>query len=181
MSRRISIFLCVMVLAAVIWLTPPASGETVTEFNYDSRTVVALRVDPARLQRMLLPWAWEVDPAPSGPLKGANILLIFINPWLTQNAEGEPTSVPIERRLLVVIPAKSQLTGEATIVVPRSYDANAHGLPGPYKSSIGARFHVEQTLKGDGIEPASGNELWEVRSRDGLIEVPLVSQTVSLP
>src|SRR5262245_55905372 len=99
MSRRISIFLRIMVLAALILLTLPASGETVTEFNYDSRTVVALRVDAAGLQ-LLLPQAWEADPARSGPLKGANILLVFINPWLTQNAEGEPTSVPIERRLL---------------------------------------------------------------------------------
>ena len=41
------LFLRVMVLAAVLLLTPPASGETVTELNYDSRTVVALRVDPA--------------------------------------------------------------------------------------------------------------------------------------
>src|SRR5262249_32597993 len=116
---------------------------------------------------------WKVDPAPSGPLKGANILLVFINPWLTQSADGKPTSVPIERRLLVVIPAKNQDTGETTILVLRSYDANAHGLPGPYKSSVGASFHVEQTLKGDGIEPASGSELWEVRSRDGLIELRL--------
>jgi hypothetical protein len=172
MSRRISIFFRTMVVAAVLLLTPPASGETVTEFNHDSRTVVALRVDPAALQ-MLLPPAWEVDPAPSGPLKGANILLVFINPWLTQDAEGKPTSVPIERRLLVVIPAKNQDTGEATILVPRSYDANAHGLPGPYKSSVGASFHLEQTLKGDGIEPASGSDLWQVRSRDGLIELRL--------
>jgi hypothetical protein len=70
MSRQISIFLRAMILAVVLLLTPPASGETVTEFNYDSRTVVALRVDPAALQ-MLLPPAWEVDSAPSGPLKGA--------------------------------------------------------------------------------------------------------------
>jgi hypothetical protein len=72
-----------------------------------------------------------------------------------------------------VILAKNQDTGEATILVPRSYDANAHGLPGPYKNSVGASFHVEQTLKGDGIEPASGSDLWQVRSRDGLIELRL--------
>src|SRR5262245_8342129 len=161
-----------MVLAAVLLPTPPASGETVTEFNYDSRTVVALRVDPAALQT-LLPPAWKVDPAPSGPLKRANSWLVFISPWLTHNADSKPTSVPIERRLLSVIPAKNQDTGEATILVPLSYDANAQGLPGPYKSSVRASIRVEQTLKGDDVEPASGSDSWQVRSRDGLIELRL--------
>ena len=128
------------------------SSETLVEFNNDSRTAVALRVGSAALQKWLPP-AWELDPVPAGPLTGANILLMFVNPWLTQNPESTPTAVPIDRRLLILIFAKNKDTGESTILVFRSYDANARGLPGPYLSSVAATFRLEQSLKAAASSP----------------------------
>jgi hypothetical protein len=113
--------------------TQAVSAETLVEFNNDSRTVVALRVSPTAVRNRLPP-AWQVDPAPAGALKGANLLLVFSNPWLTQDPEGKPAAVPIERRVLLVVPAKNTHTGESTILVARSYDANAKQFPGPYKN-----------------------------------------------
>jgi len=155
--------------------TEPASGETIVEFNNDSRTLVALRVDPTALQGWL-PAAWDVDPAPVGPFAGANLLLIFINPWLTQNPQGKLTSVPIDRRVLLVVPAKNRQTAEATILVARSYDANAKGLPGPYRNSVVAAIRLEQTLTGSGTDPAFGTELWEASVDGGAIELHLQYQ-----
>jgi hypothetical protein len=138
--------LCKMILAAGLLETKRVSAETLVEFNNDSRTVVALRVGTPALQKWLPPM-WEIDPAAAGLLNSANLLLVFINPWLTQDPEGKPTSVPIDRRLLLVIPAKNKRTGESTILVAHSYDANPKDLPGPYKNSVSATMHLEQTLE----------------------------------
>src|SRR5262249_26399954 len=149
--------------------------ETLVEVNHDSRTLVALRVNAIALQGWL-PSAWEVDPTPTGPLGSANLLVVFINPWLTQDREGKPTNVPIDRRVLLVIPAKNSQTGESTILVARSYDANASGLPGPYMNSVAATIGLEQTFKADGVEPATGTELWQLRTDRGMIELRLQYQ-----
>jgi hypothetical protein len=107
-----------MLLAAGLLETKPVSAETLVELNNDSRTVVALRVSTTALQKWLPP-TWEVDPAAAGPLKSANLLLVFINPWLTQDPEGKPTSVPIDRRLLLVIPAKN--IGRASAILKQAH------------------------------------------------------------
>jgi len=73
-------------------------------------------------------------------------------------------------------PRGNFLRRHVTILVPRSYDANAQGLPGPYKSSVAATFNLEQTLKGSGVEPAAGTELWDIRSEGGTIELRLQYQ-----
>jgi hypothetical protein len=72
LTRRLMNFLSFFLVGLLMMKL--ASGQTVVEFNYDSRTVVALRVNSAALQK-LLPSGWEVDPVPSGPLKGANIFV----------------------------------------------------------------------------------------------------------
>jgi hypothetical protein len=173
--RQLPSFCAPWVLVAGLLMTTPVSSEKLVELNYDSRTAVALRVGSAAVQKWLPP-GWEVDPVPSGPLKDSNILLMFTNPWLTQNAEGKSTSVPIERRLLILATAKSKHTGESTILVLRSYDANGAGLPGSYKSSVAATLHLVQTLKGTGVDPATGTESWEVHSEGGVIELRLQYQ-----
>jgi hypothetical protein len=73
-------------------------------------------------------------------------------------------------------PRGNFLRRHVSILVPRSYDANAQGLPGPYKSSVAATFNLEQTLKGSGVEPAAGTELWDIRSQGGTIELRLQYQ-----
>lgn len=47
------------------------------------------------------------------------------------------------------------------------YTSNPNGAPGPYKNSVPVTVQMEQTLKGSGLEPASGSEVWEVRDAGG--------------
>jgi hypothetical protein len=134
-----------------------APAQTTIGFNNESRTVVALRVNEAGLQKWL-PAPWQSNPVESGPSKDANANLVFISPWLTQDAEGKPTAVPIDRRVALAIPAKNPQTGEATNLVARIYHSNAQALPGPYKNSVAATVRLDQTLKGNGVEAATGSE-----------------------
>jgi hypothetical protein len=154
------------VLTITVLLPALASTQTTVGFNNENRTVLALRVSEAGLQKWV-PAQWQSNPTDSGPSKGANALLVFINPWLTQDAEGKPTAVPINRRVALAIPAKNQQTGEATTLVARIYVSDAQALPGPYKNSVAATVRLEQTVKGTGVEPATGSELWEMRNGGG--------------
>lgn len=162
-------------LATIVSLPALAPAQKLVGFNNESRTVVALRVGEAGLQKWV-PTPWQINPVASGPSKEANVLLVFINPWLTQDAEGKPTAVPINRRVAMAIPAKNPQTGEATTLVSRIYVSDAQALPGPYKNSVAATVHMEQTLKGTAVEPATGSELWGMRYGGGDIELRLQYQ-----
>jgi hypothetical protein len=118
------------VLATIVSLPGQVPGQTLVGVNNESRTVVALRVNDAGIQKWV-PGPWQVNPVESGPSREANILLVFINPWLTQDAEGKPTPVPIDRWVALAIPAKNPQTGESTNLVARIYHSNARALPGP--------------------------------------------------
>jgi hypothetical protein len=163
------------IVPAILLLPDVAPAQTLVGFNNESRTVLGLRINEAALQKWL-PSPWQSNPAGSGPSKDANANLVFINPWLTQDAEGKPTAVPIDRRIALAIPAKNPETGESTTLVARIYHSNAKALPGAYKTSVAATVRMEQTLKGDGVEPATGSELWEMRDESGTIELRLQYQ-----
>src|SRR5262245_24172265 len=100
-------------LVALVWLVTlvGAAAETLDSYGNESRTVVALRV-PHTAAQAWLPAPWQVNPIGTGPSKDANLLLIFINPWLFQDPEGKPTSAPIDRQVGFGIPGKHPQTGE---------------------------------------------------------------------
>jgi hypothetical protein len=164
-----------MVLGATVARPAPAPAETLVGFNNESRTVLALRVSEVSLQKWL-PGPWQISPVASGPFRDANVNLVFISPWLTQDAEGKPTAVPINRRVAMAIPATNPQTGESTTLVARLYVSDPKGVPGPYGNAVAATVRFEQTLKGIGIEPAAGTESWEMRNGAGAIELRLQYQ-----
>src|SRR5206468_9741165 len=127
-------------VVALIWLVTPicaAAAETLDGYGNESRTVLALRVQQAAAQ-VWLPAPWQVNPIGSGPSKDANLLFIFINPWLFQDPEGKPTAAPIDRQVGFGIPGKHPHTGETGFFVARVYHSDPNAAPGPYKNSIPA-------------------------------------------
>jgi len=164
---------------AFIWLVTAicADAETLDGYGNESRTVLGLRVSPSAAQAWL-PAPWLVNPIGTGPSKDANLIFIFINPWLFQDSESKPTSAPIDRQVGFGIPGKHPQTGETGFFVARVYHSDPNAAPGPYKNSIPvATVRAEQTLKGAGLEPATGSEVWEVRdAAGGTIELRLQYQ-----
>ena len=84
-------------------LADRARAETPTGSNADTRVVVSLQVKPEAAQQWLT-GPWQVDPAPSGPAKGANAVLVFGDQHLVVDAEGKPAGSGINRILALVVP-----------------------------------------------------------------------------
>ena len=65
-------------LAGHLFIIPPAWSETFVQSTTETRLMLALRVDQGALQKQV-PAPWEVTAIPGGPLKDANLFVIFID------------------------------------------------------------------------------------------------------
>jgi hypothetical protein len=164
---RLRTLLFLLALAVVIspLIAGVASSETKVGSDVNVRTVVALKIAEAEVQK-LLPQGWQVNPVASGANQGANLTLTFIDELLSQDAEGKAKSNTV-RRVAVGVPAKNTATGAAGNNVVRVLTTDASGLPGPYKTSAPASLLLEQSIKATDMEPATVTERWEVRDRSG--------------
>jgi len=130
-----------------------------------------LRVGQAELQK-LLPAPWQANPVPGGPFKEANFLIVFIDSFLVQDAQGKPDKGGIARKAVFAVPVKHTQTGEMALVVTGGFTADSQDVPGPYKNFSHAAIRREQTLKVVNIEAGVNEDFWEVRdTRGGIIEL----------
>ena len=165
--------ICTLVIAA--WLLIPATqagAETLIGSNVDNRIVVALRVGQAELQSWL-PTPWKVNPITKGPLKEANLYVIFVDRLLNQDVQGKPTAGGTFRVVALVAPAKHAQTGESALFVIRVFAPHEDiDLYNPYKNSVRATIRREQTLKSVDLGPGTGSELWELwDSAGGMLQL----------
>jgi hypothetical protein len=133
--------------------------------------MVALRVGQAEVQK-LVPPPWQVMPIPGGPLKEANLFVVFIDSFLVQDAQGKPDKGGINRAAVFAVPAKHTQTGEIATVVTGGFTADVRNVPGPYKNYGHATIRREQAHKGANIEAGVGEDFWEIKdNRGGIIEL----------
>jgi hypothetical protein len=152
-------------------LADRARAETPTGSNADTRIVVSLQVKPEAAQQWLT-GPWQVDPAPSGPAKGANAVLVFVDQHLVVDAEGKPAGSGINRILALVVPGKHSGTGETASVVARLFSADPTYVPSPYKNAVPGQIRRERIVRESNTEAASGREMWTVRdSTGGVVEL----------
>jgi hypothetical protein len=170
----------VLALLIALLVAGVASSETKVSSNVDVRTVVALKIAEAEAQR-LLPPGWQVNPVASGPNQGANLTMTFIDQLLNQDPEGKPASGGSARTLAFGVPAKNAATGAAGNNVVRILAANQQAVPGPYKVAVPASVQLEQSIKATDMEPATVNERWEVRDRNGGSVTLALEYTRTLP
>lgn len=151
--------------------TRPAWAETLVQSTLDSRIVLGFRVGEAELQRWL-PAPWQVNPVAAGPSKDANLLMVFVDRLLNQDAEGKPAEVATYRVVALAVPGKHPQTGEAGPLLIRLFNSSPKDVPGFYKTALQATVRREQTLKGESLEPGTGTDWWEMRdTAGGMIEL----------
>jgi hypothetical protein len=144
-----------------------AGAETLLGSNVDYRITAALRVGQTELQGWL-PAPWQVNPAAGGPLKDANLYVIFVDRLLGQDPQGKPAAGGTYRFVALAVPAKNPQTGEVAPFVIRIYAPHEDiSLYNPYKNSVKATIRREHSLKGTDLEPGTGSELWELRDKAG--------------
>jgi hypothetical protein len=148
-------------------LVTQAGAETLIGSNVDNRIIVALRLGQAELQSWL-PAPWQVNPIPKGPLKEANLYLIFVDRLLDQDAQGKPAAGGTFRSVALAVPAKHPQTGKSALFVIRSYFPHEDlDLVNPYKVSVRTTIRREYTFKGADLEPGTVSDLWELRDSAG--------------
>ena len=158
------------ILLISAWVLVPATqagAETLVGSNVDNRIVVALRVGQAELQTWL-PAPWQVNPVAKGPLKEANLYLIFVDRLLNQDAQGKPAAGGTFRVVALAAPAKHAQTGESAMFVIRAFVPHEDiDLYNPYKVSVRATIRREYTVKGADLAPGTASDLWELRDSAG--------------
>ncbi len=167
--KYIAVFLILgFSLASNLSLTQPVYAETLVQSTADTRLVVAMRVGQAELQK-LVPAPWQVTPIPGGPVKEANFMIVFIDSFLVQDAQGKPDQGGITRKVVFAVPAKHTQTGEMASVITGGFTANIDEVPGPYKDFVQAAIRREQTRKGVNMEIGVCEDFWEVRDARGVV------------
>lgn len=155
-------------------LTQPAWAETFVDSSVHDRLILALSVGQSDLQKWL-PTPWQVNPSPKGPLKGANLYLLFIDSLLVEYPQGKPDRAGSNRYMVLAIPAKNIETGEVAVVVIRGFSAK--DLPGPYKNYVLANVLRKKTHKGANQEAEMVDDSWEIQdARGGKIELTVQYQ-----
>jgi hypothetical protein len=158
-------------------LITQAGAETLIGSNVDNRIIVALQVGQAELQSWL-PAPWQVSPIPKGPLKGANLYLMFVDRLLDQDAQGKPARGGTCRAVPLAAPAKHAQTGKPALFVIRVFAPHEDiNLYNPYKNTVRAAISRECTVKGANLEPGTVSDVWELRdSAGGIIKFQIEYQ-----
>lgn len=152
-------------------LTQPVWAETHVQSLALTQVVVALRVGQTELQKWV-PAPWEATSIAGGPLKGANLNLVFIDVLLLQDSQGKPDLGGINRQVVFGVPARNQLTGELVMFTIGGLASNKLNVPGPYKNFVQATLRREQTYKGTDSGAGEGEDFWQAQDgHGGVIEL----------
>lgn len=149
--------------AIALFLPFCANAETLDSTIADTRTLAAFQVNEVALQNWL-PEGHEPNPYGEGSFEGANLLMMFIDRMLHQDAEGVAKNGGAYRMMALIVPGKNTATGKNSTFISRVY-APSEGA-GPYKTSVQALVSHSLSLSGSGAEPLSGRHDWNV-SHDG--------------
>ncbi|MGD0235780.1 MAG: hypothetical protein ABSC55_14745 [Syntrophorhabdales bacterium] len=160
-----------IILAGDLSLTKPVRAETHVQSLALTQIAVALRVTQAELQKWL-PAPWEITSIPAGPLKGANLNVVFIDVLLLQDGQGKPDLGGINRQVVFGVSAKNTQTGEIAPFTIGGLASNTLNVPGPYKNFVRATLRREQTDRGADTEAGAGDDFWDIRGAcGGIIEL----------
>lgn len=150
------------------FMSSQAASETLDSTIADTRTLAAFRVDPAALASWL-PDTHAPAPYGEGAFEGANMLMMFIDRILHQDAEGAPKNSGAYRMVALIVPGQHKETAETAVFISRVY--SPHESAGLYKTAVQAEVSHRVTLFGKGVGPLSGRHDWIVEYDGGVIVI----------
>ena len=112
------------------------------------RILLGFQVRSEALQSRL-PAPWRVGSTPAG----ANLVVIFNEVFLNQDAGGAPAPDATTRYLGVVVPGRHPDTREEASINLRIFAAHPQAIPGKYRTSLPAVVRREQRLVSEGLAP----------------------------
>ena len=165
--NRLVLYLIGIICFVSVAFTTFAQAETLFESSVFCRIYVGFSVDQKAAQAWL-PAPWKVVPVPKGPLKGANLLVLFDDRFIMLDGEGKPyKGVGTFRYMVLVSFGKNEKTGEPGIFVTRVYWSLDD--PGSFKNGVKAEVSRWATIKAS--DSGTGSEMWNVvNSAGGIVE-----------
>ncbi len=110
------------------------------------RILLGFQVRAEALQSRL-PAPWRVGSTPAG----ANLVVIFNEVFLNQDAGGAPAPDATTRYLGVVVPGRRPDIGEEASINLRIFAAHPQAIPGKYRTSFPAVVRRQQRLVSEGL------------------------------
>jgi hypothetical protein len=151
-----------LVLAASATPSTRVGAESLVEQVVDTRLVLAFRVDPAELQKVV-PGPWEIAGTAAGPAQNANFNVIFYERMLQQDGAGASMG-PSYRFVVFSSSVKPKEASGAASVVSRIYANDPKRVPGPYKNSLLSAVEHHSVIDSGSTELGAVEETWEVRA-----------------
>lgn len=152
----------VVALSAIASATSVLAADKLAELNVDSRLQLGFQAPDTEVQKWL-PASWRVNPLSAPPAaKGVNLVLLFVERFLSQTPEGKPNPTASELSAALVVFGKHTGTGEESLFVSRIYSPDAVGLPGPYRNSVKADVRREMLRRVENLAQGSASDQWEV-------------------
>ncbi len=152
--------------AAAAWA--PANAETFDSTIADTRTLAAFKVSTEALAEWL-PDTHVSAPYGGGSFEGANLLMMFIDRMLHQDATGNPKNGGAYRMMALIVPAVDRESGETSTFIARVYSPGDSA--GPYKTAVKSDVSHSVSLSGAGSEPLSGRHVWQIQQGGGSLEI----------
>jgi hypothetical protein len=115
-------------------------------------------VDPDALQRRL-PEGWTAAPPTDGPHTGANLMLVFSEVLLRQDAGGQPAPDAADLSVAFLVQAVHARTGELASFILRTLTANPAAVPGRFRVAVNATASRVRALEGDGLRTTVTDEI----------------------
>jgi hypothetical protein len=136
--------------------------------NVDARVTLAYWAPEQAIQK-LLPDTFVVQSPGAGPLKGANVYLVLIDPQIVLDAEGKPTDS--DRVMVVAVAAKEKSSGQLGPVIVGGFVYPKYA-PGAYGVYAASKLRVERkivTLD----EKSTAMETWDAQADQNSLHVAL--------
>lgn len=153
---------CALALLTLPTATP---AETLVGKNTDNRIMVGFEVDPDTLAPWM-PEGWSAMPFPSGPMKGATLMITFEDRLLQMDAEGQPADTAASRALAFIGLGKPDVEGERPrLFLYRLFTTVPGYNPWGNASEAAISRSAEHSVAEDGSLTRS--EVWSVTPADG--------------
>jgi hypothetical protein len=174
------LFLTVVVTFASLFLYQSVWAKTHVQSTAENRIMMFMHVEATPLQKKV-PEPWKAISIPGGPLKGANFIVIFIDGFLLQDAQGKPDHGGVGRKVVFVAPVRNSKTGEIASMVLGGFGANPKTIPGSYKNFTLAHITSLSTSSGIDFAPGTGTASWEVKNNGESIMSLKIEYQKALP
>lgn len=171
--RKLVLGSAFVLLALLVLIIPwsKARAETLTGTNIDSRVIIGIAADTADVQTFI-PDGWAAIAFPGGPLKGANLLVSFVDGVLMLDAKGEALD-PASRRAIVFLGLGKQVDGDGVrIFVLRTYSSEPAGVD-PYGVNIPAEVARINTISGPADGGRDSADAWDMSLGEGKLSMRL--------